>query len=498
MTAQFDDILVSEEDFGLVERWQARNRLEMFYPDSGPLRRELYPKHLAFFAGGAGHRERAAIAANRIGKTEGLGAYELTLHLTGNYPDWWTGKRFHHPVSVWACGKTNQTTRDIVQAKLLGKVVREKGDDPQKPMGLGTGMIPAGKIAATRPKSGAIPNALESAWIKHVSGGKSTLSFKSYEQGRGAFEGTEQDVVWFDEEPDELVYSEGLMRTMATGTFAGGICLLTFTPLAGWSEVVNSFLDVDASKTSGRWVIQMGWDDAPHLSTAEKEEMGRKCAPHERDARMKGIPRLGSGAIYPIEESLIKCDPFAIPPHWPRGYALDVGQHTACIWAAHDRDTDTLYLYHEYFRDDTLASIAVHADAIKARGQWIPGFADPAANARSQIDGQRVIELYRQAGLNLENADNAVEAGIYDVWDRMTAGRWKAFASLARFWQEIRLYRRDEKGKIVKKDDHMMDCARYVTRGIGKFRTQPVARPVHRDPVPVSTWRERDPGSWMG
>ena len=89
------------------------------FPLTGPLRRDLYPKHLEFFQAGAQCKERLFMAANRIGKTLS-GAYEATCHLTGVYPDWWPGARFHHPTEGWACGTTSETTRDIVQHELLG------------------------------------------------------------------------------------------------------------------------------------------------------------------------------------------------------------------------------------------------------------------------------------------------------------------------------------------------------------------------------------------
>jgi hypothetical protein len=103
-------------------RWLKRDAtterltLGTYYPDAGPLCRALHPKHLAFFAAGAVHRERLFMAANRVGKTEGVGGYETTLHLTGDYPPWWEGRRFDRPISAWAAGKTGETTRDIVQA----------------------------------------------------------------------------------------------------------------------------------------------------------------------------------------------------------------------------------------------------------------------------------------------------------------------------------------------------------------------------------------------
>lgn len=189
---------------------------------------------MQFFRGGAEHRERLMMAANRVGKTEGIGGYEATLHLTGLYPDWWEGRRFPGPIKAWAAGKTNTTTRDIIQAKLCGPVAFEGG----KKTVAGTGLIPGDSIASVSWKQG-IQDLVDTVKIRHAAGGESVLGLKSYEQGRGAFEGTEQDLIWLDEEPDLAVYTECLIRTMTTN----GIIMLTFTPLEGMSEVVMSFLD---------------------------------------------------------------------------------------------------------------------------------------------------------------------------------------------------------------------------------------------------------------
>jgi hypothetical protein len=84
----------------LVRR-ASENRIDSYYPDDGPLRRELYPKHLEFFRAGIEHRERCFLAANRVGKTEGVGGYEMVCHLTGEYPEWWDGRTFDHPIEAW-------------------------------------------------------------------------------------------------------------------------------------------------------------------------------------------------------------------------------------------------------------------------------------------------------------------------------------------------------------------------------------------------------------
>lgn len=231
-----------------IRRADERRRIDRLFPESGPLRRVLYPKHLEFFRAGAVHRERLFLAANRVGKTEGAGGYEVALHLTGEYPPWWEGRRFPKPTRVWAAGKTNETTRDILQAKLCGDVEFSHGRKSVS----GTGLIPGDAIGPITWKSG-VSDLADTLAVRHASGGWSSLGLKSYQQGRGSFEGTEQDVIWLDEEPSIEVYVECLMRTMTTN----GLMLLTFTPLEGLSEVVLAFLP------GGKLPDVEGADDEP-------------------------------------------------------------------------------------------------------------------------------------------------------------------------------------------------------------------------------------------
>ena len=224
------------EYVGILEelaRRESRRKLLAYYPDEGPLRRELYKKHLEFFDAGARYRERCAMCANRVGKTEGMGGYETALHLTGQYPHWWTGRRFDRQVRFWAAGKTNETTRDIIQSKLFGEVL---GSGATKRVS-GTGLIPGDSIEEITWKAG-VSNLIDTAQIRHAAGGISMIGLKSYQQGRGSFEGTEQDGVWLDEEPPMEIYGECLIRTATTD----GIIILTFTPLEGISEVVMQFI----------------------------------------------------------------------------------------------------------------------------------------------------------------------------------------------------------------------------------------------------------------
>jgi len=459
-----------------AERQRRRSAFLTLFPESGPLRRELYQKHVEFFRTGSDYKERLFMAANRVGKTV-AGAFETTCHLTGRYPEWWEGKRFERATEGWACGANSQTTRDVVQGVLLGK-------SP------GQGMIPTEAIALSTAGRG-ITGSIETVWVKHVSGRNSKLGFKTYEQGRRAFEGEAKDFVWCDEEPPNDVYIEILYRLLTTK----GLVWTTFTPLLGMSEVVMSFLEPEDEEKSrqSKHVIQAGWRDVPHLDEQEKQKLRGNTPPYQIRARTEGEPTLGAGAIYPIAESEITVPDRPIPAEWPRAFGMDVGwNRTAVIWGARDPGSGAIYLYSEHYQGQ--GEPASHAFAIRGRGSWIPGVIDPACLGSSQIDGRALMDIYRKLGLTLSPAVNAVEAGIAEVWQLLVSGQLKVMASCTNWFREFRSYHRDDKGsgKIVKRNDHLMDATRYLIvsgRSIMSIEQRP--RPEYSRP------RHYGQNSWM-
>ncbi len=200
------------------------NRLNLYRP---------YAKQLEFHEAGKGHGERMFMAGNQVGKTT-AGAAEWAMHLTGRYPDDWPGRTFDRPVRFWSAGVTSQSTRDNPQRLLVGP--------PNDEGAWGTGMIPK-ECLVDWTRGRGISDAIDTLAVKHVSGGTSVLSFKSYEMGRAKWQGETLDGVWFDEEPPLDIYTEGLTRTQAHGLFV----MLTFTPLQGASEVVRIYLNDAAS-----------------------------------------------------------------------------------------------------------------------------------------------------------------------------------------------------------------------------------------------------------
>lgn len=420
-------------------REASQNRLARYRP---------YPKQAAFHAAVKTHRESLLRAANQVGKTLAA-SMELATHLTGRYPKDWPGRRWDRPVFAWAASETAQTTRDNIQRLVMGR----QG-------ALGTGALPGDSIVKWTAGRG-ISGAIDTVYVRHSSGGVSILTFKTYDQGRARWQGETLDLVAFDEEPPLDIYLEGLTRTNATN----GLVWLTFTPLLGMSEVVRRFL---FEKSPDRIDINMTIDDALHYTEEERARIVASYPAHEREARTKGTPVLGSGRIFPVVEESITFDPFPFPDHWPAIAGLDFGwdHPTAAVWARLDRDADTLYIYDCYRVRE--ATPVIHGAAIKARGAWIPIAWPHDGLQHSKDSGKPLAEQYRAQGLNMlpEHAQHpdgsiGVEAGLMDMLDRMYTGRLKVARHLNDWWEEFRLYHRKD-GKVAKAFDDIMSASRYL------------------------------------
>lgn len=433
---------------------------------------------------GSSKRERCLMAANRVGKTD-CACYEITCHLTGVYPKWWTGRKFSHPISSWAAGDTAQTVRDILQKKLFGNTLEE----------IGTGFVPGEMIQGRPAMKRGLSEAFDKVAIRHYTNGQfdglSVISFKSYDQKRKSFQGDAQHIILLDEEPPADVYGEVLLRTMTTN----GLVLMTFTPLMGITELVYSFMNVEDSPS--RAMRQLTWEDAPHLTEQAKKEIIDSTPEYLRDARSKGIPHLGSGAIYPMSNADIEVSDFEIPEHWPKWYGMDVGWNsTACAFFTKNPETGTKYIYDVYKQGKQKPY--EHAFAIKIRGEFLPGAIDPAARGRSQSDGIQLLEEYKNNNLYLCMADNSVETGIYRMWQDLTLGKLKIFKSCTAWFEEKNMYSRDEKGKVVKKMDHLMDATRYGNSTEDECLRMAYAPKKSKETDVFNYVSSRSDSAWMG
>ena len=451
-----------EELLAAINRELAIRRLEAYEP---------YARQAEFHAAGAAHRERLFCAGNQLGKTL-AGAAEMAMHLTGRYPSDWRGRRFHRAIAAWASGVTGESVRDTTQRLLVGR-----------PGEYGTGMIPAACIVGEPKRALGVADLLDSVTVKHVSGGNSRLYFKRYEQGREKWQGETLDVVWFDEEPAPEIYTEGLTRTNATG----GMAYMTFTPLQGMSEVVMRFMH---EPSPDRHVTYMTIDDAMHYTAEQRAAIVASYPAHEREARAKGVPTLGSGRIFPIDEESIIVQPFKIPGHWPRINGLDFGwdHPAAAVQAAWDRDTDCWYVVKAHrAREQTPI---LFAPTVRAWGAWVPCAWPHDGLQHDKGSGKSLAMQYADAGLKMlknhathapdpgkpdGSGGNGVEAGLMEMLDRMQTGRLKVFAGLDDWLQEFRMYHRKD-GRVVKERDDLISATRYGLMMRRKAITQPIAR----------------------
>ena len=458
-----------------IKRRQDRDKLSRYSP---------YPKQVEFHTRGATHRERLFRAGNQLGKTWSS-AYEIAYHLTGLYPDWWQGKRWARGVTGWALGESMESTRDTLQRLVLGR-----------PGEWGTGTIPEKFIVDVKRAQG-IADSVDAVFVRHASGLMSRLYFKSYEKGRSKLQGETLDFAALDEEPPLDIYTEVLTRTNATK----GIVWITFTPLLGMSEVVRLFLQ---NPTPDRSDTSMTIDDVLHYTAEERERIIASYPAHEREARAKGIPILGSGRVFPIAESAITVEPFPIPDHWPVICGIDFGwdHPTAMVWVAWDRDTDTLYVYDCHRSRETTPS--QHAPFIMSRGPWIPVAWPHDGLQHEKGSGFQLAEQYRNAGVNMlhemaqfpETGDEnghkvsrvSVEAGVLNMLQRMQAGKLKVFSSLNEWFEEFRLYHRKD-GKIVKLQDDLMAATRYAYMMLRYAITPPDPHKQLADPRRDYNWR---------
>lgn len=432
-----------------------------------------YPKQREFHRAGADPkiRERLLMAGNQVGKTVSA-AFETAMHLTGKYPDWWDGAEFEGATTGWAASETSQGTRDTVQRLLLGQVGA-----------WGTGAIPAADIIDIKRASHGVADAVETILVRHVSGEVSRVTLKTYDQGRERWQGETLDFVWFDEEPPEDLYIEGLTRTNATG----GIVWITFTPLKGMSNVVRRFL---IDKEPGTSITTMTIDDAEHYTPEQRKAIIASYPAHVREARAQGIPTMGSGLIFPVVESQIVIDPIAIPAHWPQIGGIDFGwaHPTAAAKLAWDRDADVVYLTHCYRQSEAVPLI--HAAAVKPWGAWLPWAWPHDGLQHDKGSGEALADQYRKMGLKMlanqatnppakgekeGSGGNGVEAPVQEMLERMLTGRWKVFRTCTAWLEERRLYHRED-GKIVKLNDDAISASRYAYMMLRHARTRPIER----------------------
>lgn len=422
---------------------------------------EPYDKQKRFFDLGALKRERLLIAANQVGKTES-GAFETALHLTGNYPDWWRGRRWDRPVRGWTAGVSSVNVRDTQQRKLCGT--------PGVPEDFGTGLIPKDAFIDKPSLSRGVTDAYDTIQVRHKSGGVSILIFKSYEQGRTKFQSDTCDFVWLDEEGPMEIYSECLTRITATA----GMVLSTYTPLEGDTELTNRFLK---ETSDDRAHVTMTIYDAKHIPDDEREKIIAGYPAHEREARAMGVPMRGSGRVYPFSDEQMTEPPFReIPIYWAKLWGVDFGlsQNTTdhafgALLGCWDRDNDVIHIHNEIKLYGQMP--LNHVFAMKQLGAAVPVAWPHDGHKTSAGDSGETIAtaaIYRKLGLRMLHKHStfleggySVEAGVTAVTHLITTGKLKISKNCVQLLEELRGYYRKD-GLIVAKQDDLLSCLRQI------------------------------------
>lgn len=430
-----------------------------------------YSKQLEFHASHA--TERILSGANQSGKSL-AGCMETCFHLTGNYPDWWTGHVIkprlnaangEEEINIWVIGTDSKTVRDSLQSKIIGTEARGFRDGCIHPDYIDV----EGSI-----NSRGVKGLVDTIYIKHKSGCKVKLQFRSYEQGRENLQSATIDAVYCDEEPPSDLIGELRARLGATG----GFMYMAFTPLKGMTPLVQEFWGHDNPE---KFLVCMNIYEAEHY-TPEKikkiESLYSGLSEAERKARMMGVPTMGTGLVYPVEDKDIMYDGLGeIPRRWKRMAALDFGrgEHPqAMVWGALDPVNDVLYIYDAI--KTTGKTVAENASIIKNHGAWIPCawphdlMRESGVGDEKKTEGYKYKELYEKEGVTLtgefaktKDGSNKVEVGIIEVRQRMFEGRFKVAKYLSEWWKEKQIYRYGEDNKPIKEKDDLMDATRYLT-----------------------------------
>ena len=431
--------------------------------------------------------QRAFFACNRGGKSFGA-AWEMSYHLTGDYPQWWEGKRFDKPIKAVAASNTEEQTLLVCMAPLLGT------DNRKNEEAIGTGMIPRDAIileSSIGNRSG-----FRTISVKHISGGVSTVRFSEYGKGAQALQGTAWDLVWLDENCPEMVHHELGIRLITTQ----GHMLLTFTPKWGYSDVMQQYYENRTGEEDYRdnfgYTRGSVWE-MPHLSEVDIQRMKNITHRSLWPSVLEGKPAMGAGRVFdfPKSQVMYKSDEVDLSSSFPRLVGLDTAfknDKYVAAWAAIDNDRDIIYIYDWYVHDflvDGPCTIMDHIPKLLAKGcKDIPIITDSKIKETTLVDGSATITKYLEAGLNMlpqgfknppgitkqsGKAFNSRESGLSDMYERMSTGRLRIHSDFKDFWQEFNTFSMDEKtGKPQIKRDDCIDAVRYaamtIIQGLGE------------------------------
>jgi phage terminase large subunit-like protein len=300
----------------------------------------------------------------------------------------------------------------------------------------------------------------------------SWLQFMSNDQDLDKFGGSALHRVHFDEEPRQDVRRENMMRLIDYG----GDEVYSMTPLLGMSWM---YTDIYEPWVEGQLpdchVTTVDMDDNPHLDEVTKRRALAGLSDEERHARKSGRFVSFSGLVYPeFGPALIVPDGDRVPDGAVVVVGIDPGiRHLAAVVYTYLDADDRLVVFDEIaVQGRTVAEVARLIHARNERWRISPrNVIDPAARNRETHTGRSTQAEFAEHGIHTFAGQNAHEAGINRVKERLQTGRLIVWASCEELIREFKRYRwkspprsgeGDPREVPVAKDDHCLDALRYV------------------------------------
>lgn len=319
--------------------------------------------------------------------------------------------------------------------------------------------------------------AWKTAWSKddkmlHLADG-SFIEFKSYEQGREAFQGPPRHVIREDEEAPYDIHSENLVRMITTGRNF----LMTMTPL-NYSQWIFAEVYEAAAYRDDVEVFMMSSRDNKFADQEELDALEKDLTdPVIRAARLHGEFTYSQGRVWKEYGDHNLIDPFQVPRDWHKSIVIDphLEKPTAVNWMAEDHN-DKLYVYREGDFKGTVGEICDQIKLESAGEQIDMVLIDPSSRQSTAIHGKgKLVDEFRKHLPGVMLANNNREIGLEAVAKRVKdypGGGPKLFVTrncpVTHFQMRNHSWKPplasgESRGRpeVVKKNDDHCDCVRY-------------------------------------